>query len=56
MKKFIKALAVCVVAILTFSLTACTTYTKNGSVIQDVKFDVSYILCILFKGATERYK
>ena len=42
MKKFIKALAVCVVAILTFSLTACTTYTKNGSVIQDVKFDVSY--------------
>jgi cyclophilin family peptidyl-prolyl cis-trans isomerase len=44
MKKFIKALAVCVVAILTFSLTACTTYTKNGSVIQDVKFDVSYVV------------
>ena len=42
MKKFIKALAVCVVMVLAFSLTACTTYTKNGSVIQDVKFDVSY--------------
>lgn len=42
MKKFIKALAVLAVAVLTFSMTACTTYTKNGSVIQDVKFDVSY--------------
>ena len=42
MKKFIKALAVLVVSVLTLSLTACTTYTKNGSVIQDVKFDVSY--------------
>ncbi len=42
MKKFIKALAVFVIAVLTFSMTACTTYTKNGSVIQDVKFDISY--------------
>ena len=42
MKKFVKALATICVLVMAFSLTACTTYTKNGSVIQDVKFDVSY--------------
>ncbi len=42
MKKFVKALATIFVCVIAFSLTACTTYTKNGSVIQDVKFDVSY--------------
>lgn len=42
MKKFIKALALTLVCAFAFSMTACTTYTKNGSVIQDVKFDVSY--------------
>ena len=42
MKKFIKALALAVVCVMAFGMTACTTYTKNGSVIQDVKFDVSY--------------
>ena len=42
MKKFIKALALAVVCVMMFSMTACTTYTKNGSVIQDVKFDVTY--------------
>ena len=44
MKKFIKALALAVVCVMAFSMTACTTYTKNGSVIQDVKFDVSYTI------------
>ncbi len=42
MKKIFKALALAVVCVMAFSMTACTTYTKNGSVIQDVKFDVSY--------------
>ena len=42
MKKFLRTLALAVVCIMAFSMTACTTYTKNGSVIQDVKFDVSY--------------
>lgn len=42
MKKFIRALALAVVLVMAFGMTACTTYTKNGSVIQDVKFDVSY--------------
>ena len=42
MKKFVKALATICVLVMAFSLTACTTYTKNGSVIQDVKFDVTY--------------
>ena len=42
MKKFIKTIAVTVMMALSLSLVGCTTYTKNGSVIQDVKFDVSY--------------
>ena len=42
MKKFIKTIAVTVMMALSLGLVGCTTYTKNGSVIQDLKFDVSY--------------
>ncbi len=41
-KSFIKVVAVAILTALTLTLTACTTYIKNGSEIQDVKFDVSY--------------
>ena len=40
-KSFIKIVAACVVSALMFAFTGCT-YTKNGSVIQDVTFNVSY--------------
>ena len=40
-KPYIKSIALAIVLALTLGLTACT-YRANGSVIQDVTFNVSY--------------
>ena len=39
--KFIKSVIFCLIMALTLNIVGCT-YVANGSVIQDVKFDVSY--------------
>lgn len=43
-KSFLKVIAVAVMSALMLSFSGCTTYTKNGSEIQDIKFDVSYTI------------
>ena len=40
-KNFLKLAVLLIVSALTISATACT-YRADGSVIQDVKFDVTY--------------
>ena len=40
-KSFIKTIAVSIITVLTLALTSCT-YVANGSVIQDVNFEIGY--------------
>lgn len=40
-KSLIKIIAVSIITVLTMALTSCT-YVANGSVIQDVKFEINY--------------